>query len=42
MAETPVTYKCFYSENVPDMVKAVNVLQFGLKQRQKILEAGIT
>ena len=42
LAAIPVTYNWFYRKSVSDIVKAGKILDNGMKQRQKILEAGIT
>ena len=42
LADIQVTYNWFYRKSVSDIVKAGKILDNGMKQRQKILEAGIT
>ena len=37
-----VKYDWFYSNDINDIVRAIKILQDGLKRRQDILEAGIT
>ena len=41
-ADNPITYDLFYSSNVVYMVKAGLVMQNALKERQRIIEAGVT
>ena len=41
-AENPIKYDWFYSSNVVNMVKAGLVMQNALKERQRIIEAGVT
>ena len=40
--ENPIKYDWFYSSNVVNMVKAGLVMQNALKERQRIIEAGVT
>ena len=42
VATNPISYEWFYSKSVCDMVEAGKVMENGLKQREKILEAGVT
>ena len=42
VAETPMTYNWFYRKSICDIVKIGKLLDRGLKQRDKIIEAGIT
>ena len=38
----PIGYNWFYSENVCDIVKVGILMQNGLKERDRVLEAGVT
>ena len=38
----PIGYDWFYSENVCDIVKVGKIMQNGLKERERVLEAGVT
>ena len=38
----PIGYDWFYSENVCDIVKVGILMQNGLKERDRVLEAGVT
>ena len=42
VAENPIKYDWFFSITVSDMVKVGLVMEKGLKEREKILEAGVT
>ena len=42
MAKSPVEYDWFFSKDVSDLVKAGQTMQIGLKERDKIIESGIT
>ena len=42
MTKSPVKYDWFFSNNVSDVVKAGQTMQIGLKERDKIIESGIT
>ena len=41
-AETPIDYNWFYKNNVSDIVKVGLLIDRGLKQRDKIVESGVT
>ena len=42
MAKSQVKYDWFFSKDVSDVVKAGQTMQIGLKERDKIIESGIT
>ena len=42
MANSQVKYDWFFSKDVSDVVKAGQTMQIGLKERDKIIESGIT
>ena len=42
VAENPIRYDWFFSSTVSDMVKVGLLMEKGLKERDKILEAGVT
>ena len=39
-SDIPVTYDCFFSKNIQDVVKAGKVMNDGLIRRQELLKAG--
>ena len=41
-AENPINYTAFWEYNLSNIVKAAKLIEHGLKQRQRILEIGIT
>ena len=42
MAKSQVIYDWFFSKDVSDIVKAGETMQIGLKERDRIIESGIT
>ena len=42
MTENPIRYDWFFNSTVSDMVKVGLLMEKGLKERDKILEAGVT
>ena len=42
MTENPIRYEWFFSSSVSDMVKVGLLMEQGLRERDKILEAGVT
>ena len=42
MAKSPVKYDWFFSNDVSDIVNAGQTMQIGLKERENIIESGIT
>ena len=41
-ADIPINYTAFFENNLTNIVKAAKLIEHGLKQRQIILEIGIT